>query len=211
MKRRYFFAALVLVIAVAVFACCRARNSGAADMEKMQNTLADMKGYEASGTLKRISNKGENTYELKQYYKSSGEYRLEFLSPDTVAGNYTVYDGKRIYQYNPRVNGKIIADVPESKSRNELFLGQFVKNYMQSEDVAIETAAIDESRCTVLEAVIPGGNKYLATEKLWINNSTYKPEKFVIYDENGEERYILIFKEFEYKEDFDEGLFTIPK
>ena len=128
-----------------------------------------------------------------------------------MAGNFTVYDGASIYQYNPRVDGKVIANVPASQSRNELFLGQFVKNYMQSEGVAIETAALDESVCTVLEAVIPGGNKYLATEKLWVNNETLKPEKFVIYDENGVERYVLTFTEFEYKDDFDESIFRIPQ
>lgn len=211
MKRRYFFTALILVLVVGTFACCKALDSGKSDMEKIQSSLTNMKGYEAAGTLKRVSNKGENTYEFKQYYKSSGEYRLEFLSPETVAGNYTVYDGTSVYQYNPRVDGKIIANVPASQSRNELFLGQFVKNYMQSEDVAIETASIDDSKCTVLEAVIPGGNKYLATEKLWVNNETYKPEKFVIYDENGVERYVLTFKEFEYKNEFDESIFKVPQ
>ena len=211
MKRRYFVIAFILVLVVGVFVCCNAFNTSETDMEKIQSTLMDMNGYEAEGTLKRVSNKGENTYDFKQYYKSSGEYRLEFTGPETVAGNFTVYDGASIYQYNPRVDGKVIANVPASQSRNELFLGQFVKNYMQSEGVAIETAALDESVCTVLEAVIPGGNKYLATEKLWVNNETLKPEKFVIYDENGVERYVLTFTEFEYKDDFDESIFRIPQ
>ncbi len=79
----------------------------------------------ARQTLIRQTENGEKIYETKQYYKSTGEYRLELTAPETVAGNYTVFDGDRICQYNPRVNDCIIRDVPESQHRSELFLGQF--------------------------------------------------------------------------------------
>ena len=79
---------------------------------------------------------------------------------------------------------------------------------MQSEDVSIDTAvSLDESSCTVLEAVIPGGNKYTATEKVWIDNETLKPLKFVIYDKEGNERYVMIYNDFEYNPEMDESVF----
>ncbi len=149
------------------------------EMEKIQKQLNEMENYQCSATMERFSNKGNNTYETNQYFKSTGEYRLELTAPETVAGNYTVFDGEKICQFNPRVSSKIVKQVPESQQRNELFLGQFLKNYMQSEGVIVEAAALDESRCTVLEAVIPGGNEYTATEKLWVDNETLKPVQFM--------------------------------
>lgn len=125
--------------------------------------------------LIRQTENGEKIYETKQYYKSTGEYRLELTAPETVAGNYTVFDGDRICQYNPRVNDRIIRDVPESQHRSELFLGQFIRNYMQSERVSVETASFDSSKCVVLEAVIPGNDDGLATEKLWIDRESLLP------------------------------------
>lgn len=179
------------------------------EMEKIQKQLNEMENYQCSATMERFSNKGSNTYETNQYFKSTGEYRLELTAPETVAGNYTVFDGEKICQFNPRVSSKIVKQVPENQQRNELFLGQFLKNYMQSEGVTVEAAALDESRCTVLEAVIPGENEYIATEKLWVDNETLKPIQFIIYDNKGNETYCLSYHTFEYNVELDDSLFQI--
>ena len=170
-----------------------------------------METYECKGTLTRISNKTENVYGIKQYYKSTGEYKLELTSPDDVSGNYTVFDETSIFQYNPRVQNKIIENVPESQMRNELFLGCFIKNYFQSEDVTVETSNMDNIQSTVLEAVIPGQNKYTATEKLWIDEETLNPVKLVIYDTEGKERYIIEYSDFKYNCDIDDNMFKITE
>lgn len=206
-----FFRAAAAVAAMLVLASCRSSDGGLSVMERIQKQLNEMESYRCTAQLTRISNKGENVYDIKQYYKSSGEYRLEMTGPEGVAGNYTVYNGETVCQYNPRVSGRVIKDVPASQMRNELFLGQFVKNYMNSEEVAVETAAVNLNRCTVLEAVIPGGFQYTATEKLWVDEETILPVKLVIYDNEGGERYILEYKDFEFNVELDDKLFEIPE
>lgn len=181
------------------------------EMEKVQKQLNEMQSYQCNLTMKRISNKGENTYEATQYYQSTGEYRMDLTAPQTVAGNYTIYDGKQVCQYNPRVAGMIVKDVPPSQQRNELFLGQFVKNYMQSEGVSVDAAAMGKTQCTVLEAVIPGNDEKLATEKLWIDNETLLPVQFVLYDQDGNERYVIEYKDFQYNPQLDHSLFVIKE
>lgn len=181
------------------------------ELESIQKQLAEMEGYTCTATLTRTNDRGEQTYETKQYYKSTGEYRLELLGPENVAGNYTVFDGERICQYNPKLDSSIIKDIPASQHRNELFLGQFIANYMQSEGVSVETAALDESRCIVLEAVIPGQDSGLSTEKLWVDRESLLPVRFVIYDTAEKERYRMDFSSFEYNPRFDDALFTIEE
>ena len=141
--KRFFSLFLSFVLLFAVCACSREKNL--TELEEIQQQLAEMEGYACTATLIRQTENGEKIYETKQYYKSTGEYRLELTAPETVAGNYTVFDGDRICQYNPRVNDRIIRDVPESQHRSELFLGQFIRNYMQSEGVSVETASFDSS------------------------------------------------------------------
>ena len=136
---------------------------------------------------------------------------MELTAPETVAGNYTVFDGDRICQYNPRVNDCIIRDVPESQHRSELFLGQFIRNYMQSEGVSVETASFDSSKCIVLEAVIPGNDDGLATEKLWIDRESLLPVRFVIYDADDKERYRMDYHEFTFHPQFDADTFRIAE
>ena len=178
-------------------------------MERVQKTLLEMENYKCSATLTRVSNKGDEVYETMQYYKSTGEYRLEILSPEGIAGNYTVYDGENIYQYNKMLDDKIISDSPKGNHNNELFLGCFIRNYMGSEDVGVEAGSFDESRCIILEASIPGGNRYLASEKLWVDEETLKPSKFIIYDIDGGERYILTYNDFEFNAQIDDSLFDV--
>ena len=47
----------------------------------------------------------------------------------------------------------------------------------------------------------------IATEKVWIDNETLKPLKLVIYDKDDNERYVMIYNEFEYNPEMDESVF----
>lgn len=207
--KKYLSLFLSFSLLFTIAAC--SREEPLSELESIQKQLAEMEGYTCTATLTRTNDRGEQTYETKQYCKSTGEYRLELTAPENVAGNYTVFDGERICQYNPRLDSSIIRDIPESQHRNELFLNQFIQNYMQSEGVSVETAALDESRCIVLEAIIPGNDAALASEKLWVDRESLLPVRFVIYDAEGEERYSMDYSSFEFDPQFDDALFTIEE
>lgn len=207
--KKYLSLFLSFSLLFTIAAC--SREEPLSELEVIQKQLAEMEGYTCTATLTRTNDRGEQTYETKQYCKSTGEYRLELTAPENVAGNYTVFDGERICQYNPRLDSSIIRDIPESQHRNELFLSQFIQNYMQSEGVSVETAALDESRCIVLEAIIPGNDAALASEKLWVDRESLLPVRFVIYDAEGEERYSMDYSSFEFDPQFDDTLFTIEE
>lgn len=207
--KKAFSLLLSFALIFAIAAC--SRKEPMTELESIQKQLAEMEGYTCTATLSRTSDSGEQVYETKQYYKASGEYRLELTAPENVAGNYTIFDGERICQYNPRLDSSITKNVPESQHRNELFLGQFIANYMQSEGVSVETAALDESRCVVLEAVIPGSDSVLASEKLWVDRESLLPVRFVLYDADGKERYKMDYSSFTFNPAFDDALFTIEE
>lgn len=207
--KKYLSLFLSFSLLFTIAAC--SREEPLSELESIQKQLAEMEGYTCTATLTRTNERGEQTYETKQYCKSTGEYRLELTAPENVAGNYTVFDGERICQYNPRLDSSITRDIPESQHRNELFLSQFIQNYMQSEGVSVETAALDESRCIVLEAIIPGNDAALASEKLWVDRESLLPVRFVIYDAEGEERYSMGYSSFEFDPQFDDALFTIEE
>lgn len=187
------------------------RQKALTELEAIQKELLEMDGYACTATLTRSTEQGEKTYEIKQYCKANGAYRLELTAPETVAGNYTVFDGKRLCQCNPKLESSIVKDVPESQQRNELFLGQFIQNYLSSEGVSVETASLDEAKCVVLEAVIPGNDSVISTEKLWVDRETLLPARFVLYDVNGNARYQLDYHEFTFNPEMDASLFAIEE
>ena len=200
--------AFAMIAAAAAFSVSSCAEADLTVMERIQNRLSETESCWCAATLTRISNKGENTYETEQYNKTTGEYRMEITAPENMAGNYTVFDWEKIFQHNARTGDTVALEIPGASNGDELFFCSFIRNYMNSEDVAVDTSvSLDESRCTVLEAVIPGGNRYTATEKMWIDNETLKPLKFVIYDADGNERYIITYNEFEYDPEMDDSVF----
>jgi len=201
---------LVICISLVCVGCEKKQaNKEVSTMEKIQQQLLNMQNYVCVATVEHISNKSTKTYEMKQFCKKTGEYRLEMLEPESVKGIITTYDGKTICQYNPRVSGEIKKDIESSAYIDEMFLGAFIKNYLQSEETAVATLKFDSSKCTVLEAVIPGEHKYLATEKLWVDNELLTPKQLIIYDTEQKERVKVTYNEFKYNAQLEDKIFSI--
>lgn len=189
--------------------CSSSNQDDVSAYEKIQNKLIKMETYQCEATVKYISNKGENEYDTKQFCKSTGEYRIETISPKEVEGNIVMFDGKMIWQYNPRVEGKISLNTPDKPARHEILLSSFMENYVKSHDVSLETANFGEGKSTVFEAKIPGDEKFFSTEKLWVDNETHMPLQLVVYDKENKERIIVTYKTFEYNVKLDDSLFKL--
>lgn len=199
---------LFLLLCIMVLAGCTQAKS----YPSIQDRLMAMESYETDCRLTYISNKGKTVYETKQLAERSGRYRIETSKPEEYKNNIVMYDGKMVWQYNPNLKeNKIRISPPDKASRREVLLFSFIENYVKSKDTGVETAALDESRCTVLEAKLPGGSRLLATEKLWIDNESQNPIKLVIYDENNDERIVAEFSNFVYNCNLDEKDFQIDK
>lgn len=165
--------------------------------------------YAALTNITYISNSNENSYKTLQYCRKNGEYRTEVIEPDNVSGNVTMFDGKIIYQYNPKLSDQIQITSTENSERSEIFLTSFLKNYAMSQEVSVSVSNFNDSQYTVIEAIIPGNHPYMTNEKLWINNETLLPEKLVVYDYNDQERIIIQFEEFVFNPVLEDKIFTV--
>lgn len=203
------FFVFIFTMTCIILSACSTKEKPKSPIEKIHEKLTTMETYACIADLTYISNKGQNTYKTRQYYKMTGEYRIDIIEPEQVKGLVTLYDGKKVIQYNPRVLGEVVNEVPESKNTNEIFLGSFLKNYLQSEEVTLEVFNTKKEEYTVLEAVIPEGGKYLSTEKLWVSNKTLVPAQLVIYDTEGKERIIVKYGEFKYNINLEDTIFQL--
>jgi outer membrane lipoprotein-sorting protein len=177
--------------------------------ERIQQTLTGLTSYRCMATVEYKANKGSNSYETVQHGRITGEYRIEVVAPEKVAGSVTCSDGSKIYQFSTQVNGRVSLLAKETQERSEIFLTSFIKNYMRSQEVSVSVANLGEGKCTVLEAVIPGGHPYLSSEKLWMDNETFKPVQLIIYDPEGKERIVVTYSTVEYNVELDDALFTV--
>lgn len=201
---------LMLSLILLMSGCGGAKGEGGkSSYEKIHKTLVEMESYAAEIDLQLLSNRGKNTYSLRQFSKTSGEYRIETLSPEIVQGNVTTFDGKMVNHYNPRVQGKISVEASDSKETIETLLTSFMKNYSQSTEVSVYAGSFDEGECTVLEAKIPGDHPYLSVERLWVNNETLTPVQLIIYDADQSERILVTYNRFEYNVKLEDRVFSL--
>ncbi|MDR2649279.1 MAG: hypothetical protein LBB94_06120 [Clostridiales bacterium] len=192
----------LLTTALFIAAGCQGSSPSKAESqnayEKIQTILVNIQSYMCEATVEYKSNKGSNVYNTIQKCKITGEYRVEVTGPEKVAGNVTLSDGKTIYQFNKKLSSKIAVATKESQERSEIFFTSFIKNYLKSNETSVSAAKMADDPCTALEAQIPGSHPYLASEKIWIDNTTLKPVKLIIYDPQGSERIIVTYKSFDY-------------
>ncbi|MDO4300294.1 MAG: outer-membrane lipoprotein carrier protein LolA [Clostridia bacterium] len=203
MKRLFLFLCIMILSG-----CVKQESS----YPTIQDKLMAMTGYSADCKLTYISNKGETIYETKQIAAQDGRYRIETKKPEEYKDNVILYDGKMVWQYNPNLKeNKISVNPPDKAARREIILFSFIENYVKSKDVGVETANLDESLCTVLEAKITGNNKLLSTEKLWVDNESQNPLKLVIYDTDNKERIVAEFSNFVYNCNLEDKTFLMDK
>ena len=204
-----------LLAAVLLVAAAGCGNSGGEKLkdqstyEKIQNMLVNLTSFKSDASVEYKSNKGSNTYETTQQCKITGEYRIEVTGPKKVAGNVSISDGKTISQFNTNISGRVSITTKENQERSEILLTNFIKNYLNSQEVSISVANIATNQCTVLEASIPGNHPYIASEKLWIDNTTLKPVQLIIYDPQGSERIVVTYKTFDYNVELGDSLFKV--
>ena len=215
MKKKLLAILALFALILTITACADGGMRGPADAEEMsafeqiQRKLMEMQDFRAIATVEYHSNKGVNTYETIQHARVTGEYRVEVTAPAHVAGSVTASDGRQILQFNSRVNGRVNLMTQETPERSEILLTSFIRNYLQSEEVSVSVADMDEGIRTVLEATVPGNHPYLAIQRLWVDNTTLLPVKLIIFDPDGAERVVVTYHVFEYNVTLDDALFTL--
>ena len=76
-----------------------------------------------------------------------------------------------------------------------LFIGDFIKNYLQNESVNLQLT----NNQLKIETQITGENKYFNKQILYVNNKTKNPEKMEILDDEGVPKFIVTYENFKYE------------
>ena len=143
---------------------------------------------EASG------NKSSHNYVFIHSYVKPDYYKLEVVEPKNLKGKTMEYKGDKVIISNPDIKDKI--ELPNMEdNRQYVFIGDFIKNYLQNEEVNIKLS----NNSLILETTIPGNNKYFNKQILYVNKDTKNPEKMEILNDEGKPSFTVKYKEFECK------------
>ncbi len=185
---------MVLISCVLLGAGCTKSAQHKSPEEQIMRLITEMENYETIAEITFTKNKKRSTIEVQQTYDKEGRYTLTILSPESIKGYQTVYDGEKITEYNP-INDKSVQGTV-SPVKNEVLFGTFVHNYLESENrTIVEEETLNQM---ILQTSIPGSYKYMAKESVWFDQVTGVPTQMIIYGEDDTETITIRFDAFKY-------------
>lgn len=190
--------AVLIVITVGILGIiigCQKKESTKEELyEEFQKKILTMSSYKCTADVEAVGNKSAHNYVFIHNYNKPDNYKLEVVSPKHLEGKTIEYKKDKIVVKNPDINDTI--ELPNIGENNQyMFIGDFIKNYLQNEEVNIKLSK--GSLC--LETLIPGDNQYFSKQILYINSKTKLPEKMEILDDKNDIRFTVTYKDFEYK------------
>lgn len=185
---------IISIITLCNVGCGRKEYTKEEVYEDFQKQISKITSYTCTAKVEAIGNKENTTYIFKHTYTKPDYYKLEVKSPKNLQGKTIEYKGDKVLVHNPNVNDTV--ELPNINNESHyLFIGDFIKNYMQNEAVVLEATKSELK----IEIEIPGDNKYFNKQILYINNKTKNPDKMEILDNEGEQKFIVTYEDFKYE------------
>ncbi|MBP3906627.1 MAG: hypothetical protein J6D47_01810 [Peptostreptococcaceae bacterium] len=196
MRKKWAIVILSLMaVALIIGVGCQKRQSTKEEAYKnFQKKITKMSSYKCKADIEVIGNKESQQYSLIHEYTDEDHFKLKVLQPEHIKGKTIEYKGNKIIVTNPNVNDKVVMDNVGEDSQH-LFIGDFIKNYMQGEDIKIDL----KNGSLKLTTSIPGNTKYFDKQILYINSKKNYPTKLEILDQEGNRRFEVNYSNFEYK------------
>lgn len=196
MKNKWCMLLIIIISAITLCnsGCSKREYTKEEVYEDFQSQISKITSYTCTAKVEAINNKENTIYIFKHTYKKPDYYKLEIQSPESLKGKTIEYKGDKIIVKNPNINDKV--ELPNiNNDSHYLFIGDFIKNYMQNESVILE-AKENELK---IEIEIPGDNKYFNKQILYVNNKTKTPDKMEILDNKQKAIFIVTYEDFKYE------------
>lgn len=196
MKNKWYSLLIIItsIITLCSVGCGRKEYTKEEVYEDFQNQISKIESYTCTAKVEAIGNKENTIYIFKHTYKKPDYYKLEVKSPKNLQGKTIEYKGDKVLVSNPSINDTI--ELPNiNNDSHYLFIGDFIKNYMQNESIILE---VTESELKI-ETEIQGNNKYFNKQILYVNNKTKNPNKMEILDNEDKPIFIVTYEDFKYE------------
>ncbi|MEW9077935.1 germination lipoprotein GerS [Terrisporobacter glycolicus] len=196
MKNKWYSLLIIIISIITLYSvgCGRKEYTKEEVYEDFQNQISKIESYTCTAKVEAIGNKENTTYIFKHTYKKPDYYKLEVKSPKNLQGKTIEYKGDKVLVSNPSINDTI--ELPNiNNDSHYLFIGDFIKNYMQNESIILEVT----ERELKIETEIPGDNKYFNKQILYVDNKTKNPNKMEILDNEDKPIFIVTYEDFKYE------------
>lgn len=176
---------------------------------EIQTKLNQMESYSVQAEITVYGNKKSQKYLMKQVFEKPDKYRLEIIEPENLSGKITIANGNKAYIHHPKIQQTWIMEEFSNSNEKNMFLGYFMKNCLDSENVKMSKKTLDGEEYLVMRIDIPGNHVYFNKEELWINMSNKDPYLLKVFDGKDELKIEAKYGEFQYNPQLSDGIFRI--
>ncbi|HQD41085.1 MAG TPA: outer-membrane lipoprotein carrier protein LolA [Bacillota bacterium] len=173
--------------------------------------LVGLESYSCTADIYVKGNKQPGQFKIKQWFRVPGMYRLEVLEPAVMQGKTTVFDGSRIWVYYPYIDQVVLLENAASETDENLFLGFFLRDMLETEDIRCSFGQLDKAEVLVIELPVPGSSKYRSVQRLFVNRKDLRPLRLEMYDIKGEVTARVDFSDFQFNPKLDDDFFDKDK
>lgn len=156
--------------------------------EIIENILSANFNYTAEAEVTVYSNKNENTYRIKQEETEEHSF-LEVISDGDIKGLNLEYKDNKMILKNTELNLEKIFENYNELSSNYLFLKNFSRDYLESEENEIK----EDEETIVIKITLLNSNKYIKYKELYVNKDTGLPEKLIIKNSDKQIKVCIIY------------------
>lgn len=191
--QRFVVLSILLVTTWSLSGCL-----GKQKVSSVKNFFDDFKGYEAQVKVTLLKDSKPNVLKMTQKAQLKGTYEYILEEPTHLKGLCVVYDGNTITQEHPSTGDKVVCK--PSQARQEMLLTSFIERYKEAKDIKKGTIKQDGKNLLAIEIPIEGNYKYLAYEKLYLDEMNKEPIQMMIYDKDGNITIQVDYESFKYND-----------
>lgn len=197
-KGKYVIVLFILLPLITFLIIIQLRHTITPTKEEIIEDIVKADAYKAKVEYIIKNPKGEYNEETTIYYKKGMGYRVEF-EEDRVKiyrdGYISVKDNNYEYEIE--------------EGMDTLYILGFVGNLLSNELIDINENTEEWGDIEYLEVLLtlPSKNNHLSKVIIYIDKKDKVPMVTKIYDSNGDEKVIIIYREFEYVEKLKGDLF----
>jgi len=198
LKRIKWVLLILLVPFISILLIIQFRHIYVPTNEEIVEAVVNAKGYSTKAEYIINNSRGEYRDKTSMYYSREDGMRLEYGEDRTkIYKNGIISIEENDYKYE--LNGDFDLLYPLGFVQN--ILGYEIK------DIKEGSEEWGEMKYLEIDVDIPSKNKHISKAKIYINKEDKVPILTKIYDDENNERVMIIYKEFEYLKEIDKNLF----
>jgi len=168
--------------------------------------LDTVQDWEAVVRVRSAATAPEDELVVRQWWSRPGRYRCQYLHPQEVAGQVTVYDGETLWHYDPGT-GRVVYFAPHQVPRGpqgEVAFPQWLLRRLQEGRVELRgTDRVEEYDCYLLEC-----RWDQELYRVWVDRASWFPVRWECFDEEGILLFAVTVTQLEYNLELEGRLFV---